>query len=87
LLNTYYPRIRALASGPDETELRALIEQELRAARVRLGGAAHVRLSFDLGPDETELRALIEQELRAARVRLGGAAHVRLSFDLGPVEP
>ncbi len=42
----------ALASGPDETELRTLIEQDLRASQQRLGASRFVRLSFDLGPVE-----------------------------------
>lgn len=42
----------ALASGPDESELRTLIEQGLRASQRPLGSDGFVRLSFDLGAVE-----------------------------------
>jgi len=42
----------ALAAAPDETELRAHIEQGLRAAPRRVGAGGLVRLGFDLGAVE-----------------------------------
>lgn len=42
----------ALASGPDKTELRTLIEQSLRDSRRRLAAGGFLRLSFDLGAVE-----------------------------------